>query len=408
MDLTIFQQVLLYAFLIAAVMGALVNKTNFCTMGAVSDWVNMGDTGRFRAWVFAMALAIAGVLVMQAGGVLDTRLAVSGDSAFPPYRTAMFAWPRYLVGGLLFGIGMTLASGCGNKTLVRIGGGNLKSVLVLLVMGGAAYLMMFTDFMAKVFLPWMQPLFLNLGDMGISSQGLGDLVGGTLGMENTLAVRYALGGLLALGLAVWALRSVDFRGRFDNLLGGTAVGLAILGGWYVSAGPMGQAWVEEAEFADTPPLHVAAQSYTFVSPTGDLYNWLMRGMADHLVSFGMAAALGVIVGSFLYAVLSRSFRIEWFSSLKDFINHLVGGALMGIGGVLAMGCTIGQGVTGVSTLALGSFMTFGAIALGSALTMKVQYYKMLYEAEASFGAALVTALVDLRLLPKGMRRLEAV
>ncbi len=408
MDLTIFQQVLLYAFLIAAVMGALVNKTNFCTMGAVSDWVNMGDTGRFRAWVFAMALAIGGVLVMQAGGILDARLAVSSDSAFPPYRTAMFAWPRYLLGGLLFGIGMTLASGCGNKTLVRIGGGNLKSVLVLLVMGGAAYLMMFTDFMAKVFLPWMQPLFLNLGDMGIGSQGLGDLVGGALGMENTLTVRYVLGGLLALGLAVWALRSADFRGRFDNLLGGIAVGLAILGGWYVSAGPMGRAWVEEAEFADTPPLHVAAQSYTFVSPTGDLYNWLMRGMADHLVSFGMAAALGVIVGSFLYAVLSRSFRIEWFSSLKDFVNHLVGGALMGIGGVLGMGCTIGQGVTGTSTLALGSFMTFGAIALGSALTMKVQYYKMLYEAEASFGAALVTALVDLRLLPKGMRRLEAM
>ncbi|WJW74951.1 YeeE/YedE family protein [Thiohalobacter sp. IOR34] len=408
MDLNIFQQVLLYGFLIAVVMGAVANKTNFCTMGAVSDWVNMGDSGRFRAWVFAMALAIAGVLLMQAGGILDARLAVSGDAAFPPYRTSVFAWPRYLLGGLLFGIGMTLASGCGNKTLVRIGGGNLKSLVVLLVMGFGAYLMMFTSFMGQVFLPWMQPLFVDLGQFGISSQGLGDLIGGALGREDSLGLRYLIGGLLALGLLAWTLRSTDFRGRLDNLLGGGVMGLGVLGAWYVTAGPLGRSWMEEAEFLDEPPLHVAAQSYTFVSPSGDLYNWLLSDLAGHLVSFGMLAALGVAVGSFLYAVLSRSFRIEWFSSLKDFANHVIGGLLMGIGGVLAMGCTVGQGITGASTLALGSFMAFGAIALGSALTMKIQYYKLLYEAEASFGAALVTALVDLHLLPKGLRRLEAM
>jgi uncharacterized membrane protein YedE/YeeE len=110
----------------------------------------------------------------------------------------------------------------------------------------------------------------------------------------------------------------------------------------------------------------------------------------------------------LWALLSRSFRFEWFASFRDFLNHFVGAILMGFGGVLAMGCTIGQGITGVSTLAVGSFIALGGIVLGSALTMKVQYYRMVYEEEASLMGALVTALVDFRLLPKGLRRLEAV
>ena len=115
-----------------------------------------------------------------------------------------------------------------------------------------------------------------------------------------------------------------------------------------------------------------------------------------------------MLGSLLYALISRSFRIEWFSSLADVRNHVVGAVLMGFGGVLGMGCTIGQAITGVSTLAIGSMLTFGAIFLGSALTMKVQYYKMVYESEATLLKALVTGLVDLRLLPSGMRQLEAV
>ena len=104
----------------------------------------------------------------------------------------------------------------------------------------------------------------------------------------------------------------------------------------------------------------------------------------------------------------RSFRFEWFASLRDFVNHLVGAVLMGFGGVLALGCTIGQGITGISTLAIGSFIAFGGIVFGPALTMKVQYYKLVYEQEASFMAALISGFVDLHLLPKGMRNLEAV
>jgi len=120
------------------------------------------------------------------------------------------------------------------------------------------------------------------------------------------------------------------------------------------------------------------------------------------------ALAGVIAGSLLWSLISRSFRIEWFASGSDFFNHLIGGILMGFGGMLAIGCTIGQGVTGFSTLALGSILTFISIVLASSVTMKVQYYKMVYEADASFFKAFITALVDLRLLPAGLRKLEAV
>ena len=126
------------------------------------------------------------------------------------------------------------------------------------------------------------------------------------------------------------------------------------------------------------------------------------------MTFVVDALVGVILGSLLWALISGSFRIEWFASAKDFLSHLIGAILMGFGGVLAMGCTIGQGVTGISTLAIGSFIAFAGILLGSALTMKVQYYKLVYEEEASFLSALVASLADMKLLPNGMRKLEKV
>ena len=126
-----------------------------------------------------------------------------------------------------------------------------------------------------------------------------------------------------------------------------------------------------------------------------------------LITLGMMAVVGVIVGSLLYALISRRFSFVWFSSWSDFFKHLVGGILMGIGGVLSMGCTIGQGITGVSTLALGSMLVVVSIVFGSALTMKIQMYKMCYE-DAGIIEVIQTALVDLRLLPKSMRKLEEV
>ena len=403
-------------FAIALIMGAVVNKTNFCTMGAVSDWVNMSDTGRMRAWILAIAVGVLGVTALEAAGLVN----VTGT--FPPYRQTNFVWLENVLGGALFGIGMTLASGCGNKTLIRIGGGNLKSVMVLLVIALIAYFMINPfpgsdkTLYSTLFYPWTNPTAIAL----TTNQDLGAMLFG----DKAATGRMVMGGIIGGLLLIWAFKSADFRGSFDNILGGLVVGLAVLAAWYVTSNirvdASGdiltlQSFVQDWDLyapadavrpAAAGPL--AAQSFTFINPMGQTLGYVASGFDRTLLTFGIMALAGVIAGSLLWSVISRNFRIEWFASVRDFFNHLVGAILMGFGGVLAMGCTIGQGVTGFSTLALGSILTFVAIVLGSAITMKVQYYKMVYESEATFLKAFITALADLRLLPAGMRKLEAV
>ncbi len=405
------------AFLIALVMGAVVNKTNFCTMGAVSDFVNMGDTGRLRAWLLAIAVAVVGVSVLEYFGLVDA------NSAFPPYRGSVVIVAENVLGGLMFGIGMTLASGCGNKTLIRIGGGNLKSLVVFAIIGVIAYFMINpfpgTDqtLMSVLFYDWIRPLSVDTG----TSQDLGTVVAGE---ENALMARLVIGLLIGVALFWFAFKSTDFRGNRDHILGGLVVGLAVLAAWYVTSSiqvnvdgetmnltEYYEQWDMLADSDEGKPAAqrpLSPQSFTFINPLGQSMGYLASGLNSALLTFGVVAVAGVILGSFLYALLSRGFRFEWFSSGRDVVNHVIGGILMGFGGVLAMGCTIGQAITGISTLAIGSMLTFGAIFLGSALTMKVQYYKMVYEDEAGFFKALVTGLVDLKLLPGSLRQLEAV
>lgn len=402
MELQITHKVLLSGLLLAMLLGAVVRKTGFCTMGSVSDWINMGHKGRLHAWFFAIAVAITGVLILEAAGIADF------STTLPPYRSALFMWPRYILGGLMFGVGMTLSSGCGNQTAVRMGGGNTKSMLVFLVMGVWAYLMTKTNFYGYAFHSWMLPLSFDLTRAGIDSQELSAVLAGMVGIKPSAALHSVVGGIAALGIFFVVLRSRHFRERFDFFLSGAVVGGLIVVAWYVTGGSLGAEWKEFAEFMDQPPVGVATQSLTFVNPTGEALYYLTRPTETGLITFGVVVYAGVVAGSLVYSLVTRSFHFEWFRSLGDFINHAVGGTLMGIGGVLAMGCSIGQGVTGVSTLAVGSIMALASIILGSALTMKVAYYRLVYEGEAGFWSALVSSLVDLRLLPKGMRKLEAV
>lgn len=372
-------------FAIALVMGAVVNKTNFCTMGAVSDWVNMGDTGRLRAWVLAIAVGVLGVTGLEAAGLVNV------SSTFPPYRQTNLAWLENVLGGVLFGIGMTLASGCGNKTLVRIGGGNLKSVMVLLVIALIAYFMINPfpgsdkTLYSTLFYSWTNPTAVALS----TNQDLGAM----LFADNAATGRKVAGGVIGGLMLIWAFKSADFRTSFDNILGGLVVGLAVLAAWYVTSNVMVnadgemmslQAYVQDWELyapadavkpAAAGPL--ASQSFTFINPMGQILGYAASGFDRTLLTFGIMALAGVVAGSLLWSLVSRSFRIEWFASGSDFVNHLIGAILMGFGGVLAMGCTIGQGITGFSTLALGSILTFIAIVLGSALTMKVQFALMM-------------------------------
>ena len=408
--------VLWAAFGIALVMGAVVNKTNFCTMGAVSDLVNIGDSGRFRAWLLAIAVALLGVAILEPMGLVGI------NESFPPYRGGELLWAENLIGGFLFGIGMTLASGCGNKCLIRIGGGNIKSIMVMLVIGVIAYFMVSPfpgsdkTLFSLLFYDWIRPLSVTLG----ASQDLGSLLGG----ESAATARMIIGGVLGVLLPLFVFKSADFRGSFDNVLGGLVVGVAIVAAWYVTTNVIIDAdgeqltvaeyyeqWDMLAESEEGKPAQgrpLSPQSYTFINPMAQSLGYAGGGFDKTLLTFGVMAFLGVIAGSLLWSLLSRSFRFEWFSSVGDFFNHLIGAILMGFGGTLALGCTIGQGITGISTLATGSFLTFVAIVFGSALTMKIQYYKMVYEEEAGFFSALVASLADFHLLPNGLRKLDKV
>lgn len=411
------QSVFLWAaFAIAFIMGAVVNKTGFCTMGAVSDWVNIGDTGRMRAWVLAIAVAVLGVVALETAGLVNV------TNTFPPYRQNNLVWLENVFGGILFGIGMTLASGCGNKTLVRVGGGNIKSIMVLLIIALIAYFMINPfpgsdkTLYSTLFYPWTSKATVTLA----TNQDLGAVLFADDAARGRMIMGGAIGGLLL----IWAFKSADLRKNFDNILGGVVVGLAVLAAWYITSNIMvnadgspmtmqayAQDWDLYAPSDAVKPASTAAlasQSYTFINPMGQTLGYFASGFDRTLLTFGVMALAGVIAGSLLWSLISRSFRFEWFASGRDFVNHFMGAVLMGFGGVLAMGCTIGQGVTGFSTLALGSILTFIAIVLGSALTMKVQYYKMVYENDATFSKAFITALVDIKLLPSGMRRLEAV
>jgi uncharacterized membrane protein YedE/YeeE len=374
MESAIHFEVLGAVFVVALVMGAVAARTNFCTMGAVSDWVTMGETGRLRAWLLAMAVAVAGVLVLDVSG-----LAALPPDTFPPYRSATFAWPRYILGGLMFGAGMVLASGCGYRTMVRIGGGNLKSVVVIAVAGMAAYLMVWTDFYMQAF-GWLTPAGIDLSRWGIKEQTLPGLIGGFTGIGNGTVLHIVLGLLVAAGIAAFVFAARAFWRDRDNLVGGLVVGLAIVAGWFITAGPLGVAWKDWAALAEMPPSRVAAQSFTFVSPMADLAHYLKTPGNLWLINFGITALIGVIIGSFLYAVISRRFRIEWFASVQDLANHVFGGLLMGIGGVLALGCTIGQGITGLSTLALGSFLATVSFIAGAAGVLRYRYWLIMREA----------------------------
>ena len=379
MALDLYTQTLLWAFGLSFVFGAIANKANFCTMGAVSDWVNIGDLNRLRSWMLAIATAIVGVGILEYSNSIDLSLTTSNDTSNPPYRSANFIWLRHLVGGLMFGVGMTLASGCGNKTLVRIGEGNLKSVVVLAVMGVAAWWMLFSNFGYFLFLQWMLPLSIDFSLHDIPGQDIATVLAGVGGFETSSSLGLAVALVAAIGLLIFILRDRDFRASLELVIAGLVIGLLVVIGWYVTAGPSGQALLDELDFMDQRPFFTGAQSLTFIGPAGHLVQYIKEGFAAIFLTFGVATVGGVVIGSFLYTLLFRKVRIEWFVDLKDFAMHVIGGLLMGVGGVLAMGCTIGQGITGVSTLALGSIVTIVAIIAGSAATMKYQFYLMMRE-----------------------------
>lgn len=347
-------------FALGAWFGAIAHRSNFCTLGAISDVVTMGDWNRLRMWGLAIAVAILGTTGLQAAGLIDTARSI--------YTGGRLLWLSHLVGGLLFGAGMALASGCGSKTLIRLGGGNLKSLVVALVLAVSAY-MTLRGLFGVWRLRFLDAVAVDLGP----TQALPALLGGP-----ELAASIATGAGIALLVLSLASRQAW---RADILAGGLGVGAAILAGWLIT-GHLGFV----PEHPDTlEPAFIGTnsgrmESLTFVAPFAYTLELLMFWSdASKTLSFGIATALGVVAGAATHALATRSFRVEAFREADDLLRHLAGAVCMGFGGVTALGCSVGQGITGLSTLALGSLITTLAIAAGAAATLKVQFWLMMRE-----------------------------
>jgi hypothetical protein len=343
----------LSGFVIGLVFGAVVERTNFCSMGAISDTVAMGDTKRLRAWMLAIAVAIIGTQGLLLSGLVEV------NKSF--YLGPRVAWVAMLLGGLLFGFGMVLAGGCASRTVVRVGTGSLKSFIVLLVMGLVGYMT------ARGLLYYARTAIeaadTDLSAIGIGSQGLPALAAATIGTdaEATIAI---LSAAIALGLIAWCVSARGFRTSPRHVTAGLVLGLLVTAGWLATG------WLAADEFEPTPPA-----SLTLIGPAGDTLQYLMT-FTGSKISFGVALVFGILAGSFVAAVAAGTFRIEMFGDRGDMLRHLGGAALMGFGGVMSAGCTVGQGLTGVATLGLGSLLAIGGIILGAILAVKLMMWRM--------------------------------
>lgn len=346
-------------FVIGFLFGGIALRTNFCTMGAISDMVLMGDLNRFRAWLLAIAVAILGSQGLHQAGLVDLNKSI--------YLALNVGWAGAVIGGFLFGFGMTLAGGCGNKTLVRIGAGNLKSLIVAIVLGVFAYMTLrgLTG-LARVELEALTNL--DLTNSGLAAQGIPDLLAKAAGLP-VAAARWIATLAFAVAILAFCFKSAAFRRSPVNIAAGLLLGLLVPAGWYAT-GVIGF-----DEFEPTP-----LASLTFVNPVGNSLQYLMT-FTGSTINFGIATVGGVIAGSFVTALATGEFRVEAFTGADDMIRHMVGGALMGIGGIVAMGCTIGQGLTGMSTLAVASLIAFLSIVAGGVYGIK-------YLEEGSLGGAI--------------------
>lgn len=356
-------QVLWAAFGLSVAFGAIAQRTHFCTMGALADIVSMGSFARLRMWVLAIAVAMLGFNLMVGLGWVE-----AGKSVYGGNRVL---WLSAVLGGLLFGFGMVLASGCGSRSLVRVGGGNLKSLVVVLVLGLAGFMTM-KGLTAVLRVETIDRVFFELP----AGQDLPSLAA-YLGSSTARALAPWLGGALALALVAWVLSRPDGR-TGEVWAGGVGIGLVIVGLWWVS-GQLGHVAEDpetlEEVFLATNSRRMEAMS--MVAPIGFALDWLLF-FSDKSkgLTIGIVSVVGVVVGSALVALVTKRFRWEGFAGTEDTVNHLVGGALMGIGGVAALGCTIGQGLSGISTLALGSALALAGIAAGGFLGLRWQLWRL--------------------------------
>ena len=356
-------QALLITLFITTILGIIMQKTSFCTLGAVSDGILMEDWSRMRQWCLAIGIAILGVALMSHLGWIDV------SKSF--YTGNRVLYLSTLIGSILFGIGMVLASGCGSKTLIRIGGGNLKSIVVFIVLGLVAYMTM------RGFLGIMKANTIDKVSLSLNTnQDLPSILSASFGIAKE-SLRSILALIIGGAFIGFAVLKKSFWNT-ENLLAGIGVGVGITAIWWVSG--------HYAHLTEDPNTLQEAflvtnsgrmESLSFVAPYAFTLDWMMyTSDKSKVLTIGIVAVIGMILGSAISSILSKNFRWESFRGVEDTANHLVGAALMGFGGVTAVGCTVGQGLSGLSTLALNSFIAFPGFILGAYIGLQYLQWRL--------------------------------
>jgi uncharacterized membrane protein YedE/YeeE len=325
----------LAALLVGIVFGLLAQRSHFCTMGCVSDAVLFGSWRRLRIWALAVAVALLGSQALEFAGLVDL-----GATS---YRATPLFWLGAILGGLVFGFGMVQAGGCLSRNLIRLGSGSLKAMMTLLVAAVAAYAAL-----SGVLAP-LRSALLAWGAVDVGpDQGLPALLAGESGLDQAAAV--VLTVAMTAGLLVFVWRDRQLRRSPEELTTGLLLGVLVPLTWLITS------WPSVASSTPSEP-----QSLSFVSPLADSLFWLM---VSGPFGFGVALVLGTLIGAAAMAGFRGQLRLETFAGRDDMVRHLVGGAMMGFGGVLAQGCSIGQGLSGVATLSLGSWLALASILAG--------------------------------------------
>jgi uncharacterized membrane protein YedE/YeeE len=329
-------------FFIGIAFGATVQRTGFCLNTAFRGLLVTGDRRKFSGFLLAMAVAVLATQAFEALGLIDLRRTI--------YLSAASSWLAIPLGGAIFGYGMITANGCGARSIVLLGQGNLRSFVVLLCLGIAAYATL-----SGVIAP------LRIALVGATTMTFDRPPSIPRYLEPSLGV-YAARALPALLLAALlsaiAFGNAAFRNSPRDIVGGAVIGMLISAGW-LATGYLGADDFEPAPIA----------SLTFIAPVGETIQYAMLATGTRL-SFGVAVVCGVFLGALISAFMTGTVELQGFSRPTKMLRYMAGGAMMGMGGALALGCSIGQGLTGFSTLAFASFLAVAGIAAGSTLALR--------------------------------------
>ena len=334
--------VVLAGLVIGLVYGAIGLLSGFCMMSSLRGWWAEGDGRLVRTYALAMGVAIAASQLLAASGVVDLAKSI--------YLQPAFSAPVMFVGGLLFGYGMVMSNGCGSRALVLLGRGNLRSLVVVIILA------IFAQMTLKGLIAPARIAMVGASQTTATVSSLPALLS-SLGLS-AIAARMLAASVMSAALIIFAFAYPPFRRSLGQIAAGVTIGILIAAGWYASG------YLGADDFNPTPVV-----SLTFIAPIADALQYVMLSTGSTL-NFGIVTVFGVFAGSLVTALLTGRFHLEGYQSPRHMLRSAGGAALMGAGGVCALGCSIGQGLTGFSTLALASFVAVAGIMLGTAAGLR--------------------------------------